>query len=257
MNTTTTPRPRLTPVATADTSSARTGNVDAGELDKFAALAHQWWDPESAMFGPLHRMNPLRLDWIDQASGGLAGKRVVDVGCGGGILTEAMAARGAEALGIDLGDKALGVARLHKLESGTTADYRLVSAEELGVEMPGAFDVVTCMEMLEHVPDPASIVAACAALARPGGTVVVSTISRSLKAYALAVVAAEYVLGLLPKGTHDYAKFLTPAEVAGYARRAGLEAHAITGVTYNPLARTFRLVDGADVNYMMAFRRAG
>jgi 2-polyprenyl-6-hydroxyphenyl methylase / 3-demethylubiquinone-9 3-methyltransferase len=257
MNMTATPRPRLTPVATADTGSARTGNVDAGELDKFAALAHQWWDPESAMFGPLHKMNPLRLDWIEQAGGGLAGKRVVDVGCGGGILTEAMAARGAEALGIDLGDKALGVARLHKLESGTTAEYRLVSAEALAAEMPGAFDIVTCMEMLEHVPDPASIVAACAALTRPGGTVVVSTISRSLKAYALAVVAAEYVLGLLPKGTHDYGKFLTPAEVAGYARRAGLESHAITGVAYNPLARTFRLADGADVNYMMAFRRAG
>jgi 2-polyprenyl-6-hydroxyphenyl methylase/3-demethylubiquinone-9 3-methyltransferase len=244
-------------VATADSGSARTGNVDAGELDKFAALAHQWWDPESAMFGPLHKLNPLRLDWIEQASGGLAGKRVVDVGCGGGILTEAMAARGAEALGIDLGDKALGVARLHKLESGTTADYRLVSAEALAEEMPGAFDIVTCMEMLEHVPDPASIVAACAALTRPGGTVVVSTISRNLKAYALAVVAAEYVLGLLPKGTHDYAKFLRPAEVAGYARRAGLEPHAIAGVAYNPLARTFRLADGADVNYMMAFRRAG
>ena len=184
------------------------GNVDAGELEKFAALAHHWWDPESAMFGPLHQMNPLRLDWIDRASGGLDGKRVVDVGCGGGILTEAMAARGAVTLGIDLGDKALGVARLHKLESGAAVEYRLVAAEALAAEMPGAFDVVTCMELLEHVPDPASIVAACATLARPGGIVVVSTINRNVKAYALAVVAAEYVLGLLPKGTHDYAKFL-------------------------------------------------
>ena len=146
------------------------GNVDAGELEKFAALAHHWWDPDSAMFGPLHRMNPVRLDWIDRTSGGLDGKRVVDVGCGGGILTEAMAARGAVTMGIDLGDKALGVARLHKLESGAVVDYRLVAAESLATEMPGTFDVVTCMELLEHVPDPASIVAACAALARPGGT---------------------------------------------------------------------------------------
>ena len=241
----------------ADFDSTRTGNVDAGELDKFAALAHQWWDPESAMFGPLHKMNPLRLAWIDQTSGGLEGKRIVDVGCGGGILTEAMAARGGDTLGIDLGDKALGVARLHKLESKTSADYRLISAEALAAETPRAFDIVTCMEMLEHVPDPASIVAACAALTRPGGTVVVSTISRSLKAYALAVVAAEYVLGLLPKGTHDYAKFRTPAEVAGYARGAGLETHAITGVTYNPLTKAFRLAEDADVNFMMAFRRGG
>jgi len=257
MNATATPRPRLAQASTADVGSTRTGNVDAGELDKFAALAHQWWDPESAMFGPLHKMNPLRLAWIEQTGEGLAGKRVVDVGCGGGILTEAMAGRGAQTLGIDLGERALGVARLHKLDSGTTADYRLVSAEALAAEKPGAFDIVTCMEMLEHVPDPDAIVAACAALTRAGGTVVVSTISRSVKAYALAVVAAEYVLGLLPKGTHDYAKFRTPAEVAGYARRAGLQTHAITGVAYNPLVRTFRLADDAGVNYMMAFRRGG
>jgi 2-polyprenyl-6-hydroxyphenyl methylase / 3-demethylubiquinone-9 3-methyltransferase len=231
-------------------------NVDAGELDKFAALAHQWWDPESAMFGPLHKMNPLRIDWIDRQGNGLEGKRAVDVGCGGGILTEAIATRGAATLGIDLGDKALSVARLHKLESGTAAEYRLISAEALALEMPGAFDIVTCMEMLEHVPDPASIVAACAALARPGGILVVSTISRNLKAYALAVVAAEYVLGLLPKGTHDYAKFLSPAEVASFARHAGLLPVAITGMTYNPLTKSFRLVPDTSVNYMMAFRRA-
>ncbi len=230
-------------------------NVDAGELDKFATLAHQWWDPESAMFGSLHKMNPLRLDWIERTGGSLEGKRVADVGCGGGILTEAMAARGAATLGIDLGDKALGVARLHKLESGTTAEYRLIAAEALALERPGAFDIVTCMEMLEHVPDPESIVAACAALTRPGGVLVVSTISRNLKSYALAVVAAEYVLGLLPKGTHDYAKFRTPAEVASYARRAGLETESITGVAYNPLTRSFRLAHDTDVNYMMAFRR--
>ena len=230
-------------------------NVDAGELDKFAALAHHWWDPESAMFGPLHKMNPLRLDWIDRTSGGLEGKHVLDVGCGGGILTEAMAARGAVALGIDMGEKALGVARLHKLESGAAAEYRLISAEALAAEMPGAFDVVTCMELLEHVPDPASIVAACAALARPGGTLVIATISRSVKAYALAVVAAEYVLGLLPRGTHDYAKFLTPAEVTECARRAGLAPVDISGMTYNPFTKSFRLVPDPAVNYMMAFRR--
>jgi len=243
---------------TASRSSAASNprvNVDAGELDKFAALAHHWWDPESVMFGPLHKMNPLRLDWIDRTSGGLEGKHVLDVGCGGGILTEAMAARGAVALGIDMGEKALGVARLHKLESGAAAEYRLISAEALAAEMPGAFDVVTCMELLEHVPDPASIVAACAALARPGGTLVIATISRSVKAYALAVVAAEYVLGLLPRGTHDYAKFLTPAEVTECARRAGLAPVDISGVTYNPFTKSFRLVPDPAVNYMMAFRR--
>ena len=243
---------------TASRSSAASNprvNVDAGELDKFAALAHHWWDPESVMFGPLHKMNPLRLDWIDRTSGGLEGKHVLDVGCGGGILTEAMAARGAVALGIDMGEKALGVARLHKLESGAAAEYRLISAEALAAEMPGAFDIVTCMELLEHVPDPASIVAACAALARPGGTLVIATISRSVKAYALAVVAAEYVLGLLPRGTHDYAKFLTPAEVTECARRAGLAPVDISGVTYNPFTKSFRLVPDPAVNYMMAFRR--
>jgi 2-polyprenyl-6-hydroxyphenyl methylase/3-demethylubiquinone-9 3-methyltransferase len=200
-------------------------------------------------------MNPLRLDWIDREGGGLAGKRVADVGCGGGILTEAMAARGATTLGIDVGDKALSVARLHKLESGTTAEYRLIAADALAREMPGAFDIVTCMEILEHVPDPAGMVAACAALARPGGTLVVSTIGRNLRSYALAVVAAEYILGLLPKGTHDYAKFLPPAEVASFARRAGLLPVAITGMTYNLLTKTFRLVPDTGVNYMMAFRR--
>jgi len=237
------------------TAPDQRGNVDAGELEKFAALAHHWWDPDSALFGPLHRMNPLRLDWIDRTSGGLDGKRVVDVGCGGGLLTEAMAARGAATLGIDLGDKALGVARLHKLESGAAVEYRLVAAEALATEMPGAFDVVTCMELLEHVPDPASIVAACAALVRPGGIVVVSTISRNLKAYALAVVAAEYVLGLLPRGTHDYAKFLQPGEVASFARSAGLEPSAITGLAYNPFKKTFRLDSDPGVNYLMALRR--
>ena len=231
-------------------------NVDAGELEKFAALAHHWWDPESAMFGPLHKMNPMRLEWIERMCGGISGKRVVDVGCGGGILTEALATRGAAALGIDLGAKALGVAKLHQLESGVAVDYRLVSAETLAAEEPGAFDLVTCMEMLEHVPDPASVVAACATLAKPGGIVVVSTINRNVKAYALAVVAAEYVMGLLPRGTHDYAKFLTPAEVASFGRPAGLVCEGIAGVAYNPWIKTFRLVQDTGVNYMMAFRRS-
>ena len=230
-------------------------NVDAAELAKFAALAHQWWDPESPMFGPLHKMNPIRLEWIDRMAEGLAGKRVVDVGCGGGILTEAMAERGAVALGIDLGDKPLSVARLHKLESGVNADYRRVSAEALAAESPAAFDIVACMELLEHVPQPAQIVAACAKLAKPGGLVVASTINRNLKAYALAVVAAEYLLRLLPSGTHDYAKFLTPAELAAFARSAGLTVSGIAGIAYNPFARSFRLVDDTSVNYMIAFRR--
>ncbi|HEX9302550.1 MAG TPA: bifunctional 2-polyprenyl-6-hydroxyphenol methylase/3-demethylubiquinol 3-O-methyltransferase UbiG [Casimicrobiaceae bacterium] len=234
---------------------AKPANVDSGELAKFAALAHHWWDPDSAMFGPLHRINPLRLDWIDRVVGGLDGKKVVDVGCGGGILSEAMAARGAQVLGIDLGDKALGVARLHKLESGASVDYRLVAAEALATEMPGAFDVVTCMELIEHVPDPAALVAACAALAKPDGVVAISTINRNPKAYALAILGAEYVLGLLPRGTHDYAKFVTPAELARFARSVGLTSTDIIGLTYNPLTRKFRLGQDTDVNYSMAFRR--
>jgi len=241
--------------ATATPAVAASANVDAAELEKFAALAHHWWDPDSAMFGVLHRINPLRLDWIERVGGGLAGKRVVDVGCGGGLLTEAMAARGASVLGIDLGDKALGVARLHQLESRVNVDYRLVAAEALAAETPGAFDVVTCMEMLEHVPDPASIIAACAGLIKPGGIVAIATINRNPKAYALAILGAEYVLQMLPRGTHDYAKFLQPAEVAQFARRAGLESVDLCGMTYNPFTRTFRLEPDTAVNYLMAFRR--
>jgi 2-polyprenyl-6-hydroxyphenyl methylase / 3-demethylubiquinone-9 3-methyltransferase len=231
-------------------------NADPAELAKFAALAHRWWDPESELFGPLHRINPLRLGWIERIAGGLSGKDVIDVGCGGGILSEAMAARGARVLGIDLGEKSLGVAKLHKLESGSTVDYRLIAAETLARESPAAFDVVTCMEMLEHVPDPASTVAACAALARPGGSVVFSTINRNPKAYLFAILGAEYFLNLLPKGTHEYARFLKPAELASFARRARLEPHDVAGMTYNPFTKDFRLGSDTAVNYLIAFRRA-
>ena len=236
-------------------ASPASANVDAGELAKFAALAHHWWDPESTMFGPLHKLNPLRLDWIETVVGGLGGKTVVDVGCGGGILSETMASRGAEVLGIDLGDKQLGVAKLHKLESGTTASYRLIAAEALAAETPAAFDVVTCMEMLEHVPDPASTIAACATLVKPGGSVVISTLNRNPKSYLMAIVGAEYVLGLLPRGTHDYAKFVTPSELSAHARRGGLDVTELAGIGYNPLTRTFRLVRDTSVNYLVALRR--
>lgn len=241
-----------TPVSTANVPPA---NVDAAELAKFASLAHHWWDPEGTLFGPLHRINPLRLDWIERVTGGLAGKRVVDVGCGGGILAESMAACGASVLGVDLGEKALGVARLHQLESGSTVVYRLIASEALAVESPAAFDIVTCMELLEHVPDPASIVAACATLVKPGGTVVVSTINRNPKAYAFAILGAEYVLQMLPRGTHDYARFLKPAEIAQFGRHAGLTTAALTGMTFNPFTRTFRLEPDTTVNYLMALKR--
>jgi 2-polyprenyl-6-hydroxyphenyl methylase/3-demethylubiquinone-9 3-methyltransferase len=232
------------------------GNADPAEIAKFGALAHHWWDPESELFGPLHRLNPLRLEWLERVAGGLAGKRVVDVGCGGGILSESMAAAGAHVLGIDLSDKALGVARLHKLESAVAVDYRLVAAEQLAQDSPQAFDVVTCMELLEHVPNPASTVAACARLAAPGATVVFSTINRNPKSYALAILGAEYVLRLLPRGTHDWSRFVRPSELATFGRAAGLALIDMIGLGYNPLARTFRLVPGdTDVNYLAAFRK--
>ena len=215
-------------------------NADPAELAKFSDIAHRWWDPASE-FRPLHEINPLRLGWIVDVAGGLAGNDVLDVGCGGGILAEAMANAGAHVTGIDLSEKALGVARLHGLESGIPVDYRLVAAEALAEESPGRFEVVTCMEMLEHVPDPASIVAACAKLAAPNATLVFATLNRNAKSYAFAILGAEYVLRLLPRGTHDWAKFIRPAELARYARIAGLDLTSLVGMTYNPLTRVYRL----------------
>lgn len=229
-------------------------NADPAELAKFGALAHRWWDPTSE-FKPLHDINPLRLGYIAERCGGLRGKRVLEVGCGGGILAEAMAAQGARVTGIDLSDKALSVARLHQLESGADVDYRLIAAEALASEGAGTYDVVTCMELLEHVPEPASTIAACAQLTEPGGTVIFATINRSPKSYLFAVIGAEYVLRLLPRGTHDYARFLKPAEIAAHARRAGLEPDAMIGMTYNPLTRVYRLEPDTSVNYIATFRR--
>jgi 2-polyprenyl-6-hydroxyphenyl methylase/3-demethylubiquinone-9 3-methyltransferase len=229
-------------------------NVDPQEIAKFSELAHRWWDPESE-FRPLHQINPLRLDWIDQRAS-LRGKRVLDVGCGGGILSDAMARRGADVLGIDLSTKALRVASLHALEANTpSVQYREVSAEALAAESPSVFDVVTCMEMLEHVPDPLSVVSACAALVKPGGWLFFSTINRNPKSFLFAIVGAEYVLKLLPKGTHEYAKFIRPSELAGYCREAGLDVNEACGLEYNPLTRRYWLSGDTSVNYMLACRR--
>ncbi|MBC7484533.1 MAG: bifunctional 2-polyprenyl-6-hydroxyphenol methylase/3-demethylubiquinol 3-O-methyltransferase UbiG [Rhizobacter sp.] len=229
-------------------------NADAQELAKFSDLAHRWWDTESE-FRPLHQINPLRLDWIN-GHARLAGKRVLDIGCGGGILSDSMARSGATVLGIDLASKPLKVAQLHALEAGTeNVDYREVAAEALAAEAPASFDVVTCMEMLEHVPDPSSIVAACSALVKPGGWVFFSTINRNLKSFAFAIVAAEHVLQLLPKGTHTYAKFIRPSELAQWCRSAGLELADTHGMEYNPITRRYWLSANTRVNYMIACRK--
>ena len=231
-------------------------NADPAELDKFSSLAHRWWDPESE-FKPLHQINPLRLDWIDGYAQ-LKGKRVLDVGCGGGILADSMARRGAaEVVGIDLATKALRVAQLHALETGTPhIQYHEVSVERLASEQPASFDVVTCMEMLEHVPDPASIVAACARLVKPGGWVFFSTLNRNAKAFGLAILAAEYVLKMIPKGTHEYARFIKPSELAFFAREAGLDMQAGKGLQHNPVTGRYWLSGDTSVNYMLAMRRS-
>jgi len=230
-------------------------NVDQLELRKFSDMAARWWDPSGPM-RPLHVINPVRLAWIDRLAA-LAGKRALDVGCGAGLLTEAMAARGADVTGIDMAGKALKVAQLHAIESGARVAYHEGTAEDWAQEHPATFDVVTCMEMLEHVPDPARSVAACADLARPGGWVFFSTINRNPKAFLLAIVGAEYVLNLLPRGTHEYAKFIRPSELSGYAREAGLELHEIVGMSYNPFTQSVNLGRDTDVNYLIAFRKPG
>jgi len=228
-------------------------NVDQAEIGKFDDLAHRWWDP-AGEFKPLHDINPLRLEWIDRHAQ-LAGKEVLDVGCGGGVLAEAMARRGARVTGIDLSEKALRVAQLHLLQSKLKILYQKTTTEELAALQPGAFDVVTCMELLEHVPQPESMVAACARLARPGGHVFFSTINRNPKAYLFAVIGAEYVLGLLPKGTHDYQRFIKPSELAHWSRDSGLQPDELVGMTYNPVTRSYRLGRDCDVNYLMHCRR--
>lgn len=229
--------------------STQSVNVDPSELEKFAILAHRWWDKTSE-FKPLHAINPLRLNFIDDLVG-LQGKRVLDVGCGGGILSESMDEKGANVIGIDLGDKALKVAKLHQLESGSKVDYRLISVEDLAKEQPASFDVVTCMEMLEHVPDPESIVRACAQLVKPGGSVFFSTINRNPKAYLFAVIGAEYVLNMLPKGTHEYQKFIKPSELSSWARYAGLNIGELKGMVYNPFIDHYSLGDDVSVNYLV------
>ena len=224
-------------------------NADPTELQKFSELAHRWWDPNSE-FRPLHEINPLRLDWIDRHAA-LASKKVLDVGCGGGLLSEAMAARGATVTGIDLSEKALGVARLHLLESGRSVDYRYISAEDLAAQEAAGYDVVTCMEMLEHVPNPASTIASCAALAKPGGHVFFSTINRNPKAYVFAVLGAEYILQLLPKGTHEYAKFIKPSELSRWAKSVDLELDELIGMSYNPFTKHYSLGNDTSVNYLV------
>jgi 2-polyprenyl-6-hydroxyphenyl methylase/3-demethylubiquinone-9 3-methyltransferase len=227
-------------------------NVDPLEIEKFSQLAHRWWDPTSE-FRPLHEINPLRLNYIEELAG-MEGKSIVDIGCGGGILSESMAASGANVTGIDLSEKALKVAKLHLLESGQQVDYRKITVESLAEEKPQHYDIVTCMEMLEHVPDPMSVIQSCAKLAKPGGWVFFSTINRNPKSYVYAIIGAEYVLNILPRGTHEYAKFIKPAELARMARNAGLSSKEMTGMTYNPFTKVYALESDSSVNYIMAYQ---
>jgi 2-polyprenyl-6-hydroxyphenyl methylase/3-demethylubiquinone-9 3-methyltransferase len=231
----------------------QTLNADPAELEKFGDLAHNWWDPNSE-FKPLHDINPLRLEWINTHVG-LTGKRVLDVGCGGGLLSEGMARYGADVTGIDLSDKPLGVAKLHLLESGQKVDYRKIAVEALAEEMPGSFDAVTCLEMLEHVPNPSSVISACARLVKPGGQVFFSTLNRNPKSYLFAVIGAEYILKMLPKGTHDYAKFIKPSELARWAKLGGLEPEELIGMSYNPLTQKYTLGTDTKINYLMRTTR--
>ena len=228
-------------------------NADPIELEKFSQMAHKWWDPHSE-FKPLHDINPLRLGYIDRHAG-LSGKTVLDVGCGGGILSESMAGLNAHVTGIDLSDKALQVARLHLLETGKKVNYRKIAVEDLAIEQPAHYDVVTCLELLEHVPDPQSVITACAKLVKPGGWIFFSTLNRNPKSYLLAILGAEYVLNLLPRGTHEYAKFIKPSELAQFCRNAGLNVADLTGMTYNPLNKVYSLGKDTDVNYIIACRR--
>lgn len=239
---------------TQHASPSSSSNVDQAEIEKFSALASRWWDPNSE-FKPLHAINPLRLEWIKQLTGGLAGKNVIDIGCGGGILAESMAVAGATVTGIDLAEKSLKVARLHGLESGVPVTYRNVSAEDMAAEHPSQFDIVTCMEMLEHVPDPGSIIRACSTLVKPGGWVFFSTINRNPKSFLFAIVGAEYVLRLLPRGTHSWKSFIRPSELATSARTAGLEPLEMRGMGYNPLTEHYSLNNDTSVNYLMATRK--
>ncbi|ASR90116.1 MULTISPECIES: bifunctional 2-polyprenyl-6-hydroxyphenol methylase/3-demethylubiquinol 3-O-methyltransferase UbiG [Alcaligenes] len=235
-------------------STATNLNVDPAEIDKFSALASRWWDPDSE-FKPLHAINPLRLDWILSYTGSLAGKQVLDVGCGGGILSESLAQSGADVTGIDLAERSLKIARLHSLESGVPVKYEMISAEDMADQHPERFDVVTCMEMLEHVPDPGSIIAACAKLVKPGGWVFFSTLNRNPKSFLFAIVGAEYLLRLIPKGTHSYEGFIKPSELISSARRSGLDALALKGLEYNPITEHYRLSGDTSVNYLLASRR--
>lgn len=238
---------------TLNTSNHTASNVDPSEIQKFSDLAHRWWDPSSE-FKPLHEINPLRLDWINNLAP-LAGKKVIDIGCGGGILAESMAKRNAQVTGIDLSEKALKVADLHSLESGVQVRYEKIAAEDIAKREAGQYDVVTCMEMLEHVPDPSSVIRACASLVKPGGKVFFSTINRNPKAYLFAIIGAEYLLQMLPKGTHDYEKFITPAELTQDIRNAGLIVNAMKGMSYNPISKIYSLNQDTSVNYLVACTR--